>query len=477
MSSSHGACAAAAAAKQKNAGVTSGRFPDDTMRTQADRDRRQARHVNEWRFGNAHASNPDQPIPVLKASFSRSEKKAWIAISEGVGHGAQTITTTVGTANPKKRTREFKKCLEPADECAYKIPDHHRSSKMISNIPLYERMKSIVEASPTIVRAALFEQVRAHESYKAKPVAEATLARYAAMLKRQMAASGHSEMDAAAAKAWAGWFQSIVGDYVFAVNFDQSILSFRLQATTTVGGKAPPHHSVSIGMLGVSYSDGRPPGKWRVATGAENHEGMSWADFPHLVKVPGPTSHWVPGRCVVDALVDVLTGLQPQQHALLVIDNHPAHAKALARAGLATGEMIDVGGKLLPVLGPVGADGDENEESDKRVARLIRERGGCAVDGADGRRIVCVFLPPRTTGLIQPCDVSLFGTFKRKWKTIGQMSLWADEIERVGHLKANWADFRDHIPISHALRFLNEFVATCPPEVYKKGWEPLMSKP
>ena len=89
--------------------------------------------------------------------------------------------------------------------------------------------------------------------------------------------------------------------------------------------------------------------------------------------------------------------------------------------------------------------------------------------------ITVTFLPPRTSGLLQPADISVFGAMKQAWKNGGQLDLWKLHMEEVGADKARWSTFRDHIPYKDALAFLNNFVETTPAELYKKGWEPLFT--
>ena len=419
------------------------------------------------------AGHPLPPV-IPKASWTISEKKT-SCVAQARNLRPSTLRRPVRLV---KSYGDFAAAVEAAKAGPYKIPEFHRTLKAISNIPLYARMREIVENDPTIVGPALIRQAKLHAAFVAKPVSDCTMNRYLAAVRLEVR-SRSSMMNIHAAMAYAAWFRDTFGGYV-GVNIDESYWGFRLQSKRTVGAKPAPHQSVSIGMMGVSWSDGRRAGKWRVATPSFAHRGMSWDDFPHLHKVES-ASAWVPGQCLVDELHEcIMPGIQPGQKAVLVLDGLKTHGKELAIAAMKMGGKVGeevVGGKVMPVFNfsRVQLDGNDEERDYKPLAASIRE-AGCIFRCADGRSLVCVFLPPGTTGLLQPCDISIFGAVKKGWKNGGQCDLWFAHLERTGHLEASWSNLRDHISYKDALSYLNNFVETCDPQIIEKGWEPLLSK-
>jgi hypothetical protein len=337
-------------------------------------------------------------------------------------------------------------------------------------------MREIVENEPTIVGGALICQVKLHPAFKDHPVSDVTINRYLAAVRLDVR-SRSTKPNFDAAKTYAAWFRVTFAGFV-GVNLDESYWGFRLQSKRTVGAKAPPHQSVSIGMLGVSWSDGRRAAQWRVATPAVVHRGMSWQEFPNLKKVDS-TSAWVPGQVLVDEIATaIMPSLGEDENAVMVLDGLKSHGKELAVAGLKMGGKVgerEIGGKVLPVFNFSQVLLEDEGQKYQELAASIRQAGGCIFE-SNRRTLFCVFLPPGTTGLLQPCDISIFGEIKKGWKHRGQCDLWFAHLEQKGHLEASWSRFRDHIPYKDALTFLNDMVGSMDSEIIKRGWIPLLTK-
>ena len=154
-------------------------------------------------------------------------------------------------------------------------------------------------------------------------------------------------------------------------------------------------------------------------------------------------------------LDDVFPNMRVGERALLVLDGLKAHGKALAQLGLRCGAQVPAeGDEGVPRFCTGAATAvDLPDQAHVPLARIIRERG-CVLDGPEGKVITVTFLPPRTSGLLQPADISVFGAMKQAWKNGGQLDLWKLHMEEVGADKARWSTFRDHIPYKDALAFL-----------------------
>lgn len=399
------------------------------------------------------------------------------------------------------------------------IPPGHMSSKGPQHPALVAKMLEIVTLNPRITLTGLYLQTRktqewrdAAASKEGKSLSQQTLERYWQERVKPLMCRKQQAADHKAAAAFVEAFRAVLTEEQITtlINTDESLWYIRYPGKAA-SGAATKIDGPAIGMVFTSWGDARLT-EVSVATSSKKPRGMAWADVPNVVKTDSPT-YWVSRDSVVDHIRHhVMQHIGPAERPMLVMDNCSIHAAGLAREA-AWAKYLGQGGAhetadgtiwlMIPrgfekpsearVIGDAKMDvdtvGEGNVKGDDDYSYDECEQILNAAVDADYkmwsdklrtpmRKIflfdghVCLrilFLPPNTSSLLQPCDLSIFGPLKKGFRE------WVKRrYENDPNSELTWEDALKEVTYKDALTFLNQYCSNLTTDQVKKGWHALM---
>ena len=376
------------------------------------------------------------------------------------------------------------------------IPVGHMSTKRVEHPCLVARMIMVYQDNPTITLRGLYAETRATKEYAtAGRPSQRTLQRYwqkhvkPVVSRRKVTTQNEEDAEAYIAKFQKLWD---AGDHNIAINFDACMWFYRhpgkpaLGVTDKIDGPA-------IGIYMTSWLDGRRPTDISVASESRLHNGLRWEDMTNLVKTDA-TTHWVTRDAMVDQMRKALIDCPKDSKPLIVLDNCAMHVAGLAREAMWAEEM-KVGGAVcgdgkitlhvprgfakplaarqgfnFKKAGPHASAAANVDAKYKPLADKMHKCDDIWLDDGDIRCRIA-FLPPRTTAILQPCDLSIFGPMKRGWKID-----WMGDAFKARGVGAEWGPFLKTVTYADAFKYLNTYIGTMKAEQIQKGWDKLFGR-
>lgn len=456
----------------------------------------------------------------LKGAWCRETK---IAILNRIDQGAsiEDAFRAEKVCPPKKVSQtlnQWRLKLKKGAQDAY-IPPGHMSDKGPHHPALVEKMLEIVTVNPRITLTGLYLQTKKTQEWRdaaalneGQDLCQKTLERYWQERVKPRLCRKQQAADRAAAAAFCTAFRAIVGEerITTLINMDESLWYIRYPGKAA-SGAATKIDGPAIGMVFTSWGDARLT-EVSVATSNRNHRQLNWKDVPNVVKTDSPT-YWVSRDSVVDHIRhQVMPHIGPAERPMLLMDNCSIHAAGLAREA-AWAKYLGQGGAhetpdgaiwlLIPrefekpsearvlgdakmdvdTVGEGNAKGDDDyshdeceqiltavvDEEYKKWSDKLREPGKkiFLFDGHVCLRIM--FLPPNTSSLLQPCDLSIFGPLKKGFRE------WVKKrYENNPDSELTWEDALKEVSYKDALEYLNEYCANITADQIKRGWHVLM---
>ena len=466
------------------------------------------------------ATNKKQPN--LKQAFVYGAQKAAVHRFNSQGVPLDECFTGEHLVLPKNPKKTMNAWLRKSEQGEYdRVAPGHFSSRGVDHPELAQHMLLVVECHPRITLAGLYAQTRKSAVYAAVCAAAGkanlsakTLQRYwkqhvQPRLKRKQQAA-----DRPAAEAFIIEFQMIVDSdgITMVINIDESLWYFRYPGKPAAGTMVKID-GPAVGMVMTSWSNGSRS-KVTIATPCASHHDVRWESVDNLVKSDSPT-YWVSSHSIVDHIRHQVMPVIPDGECpMLVLDNCPTHACGLAMEA-AWAEYMGAGGPVLSADGTTvelniprsfvkpsearavgtksridtttgrtkdsGPDYDEADVENILMAEVyakykpwsdrLRMKGMKIIlnDGIVSLRIL--FLPPNTSSLLQPCDLSIFGPLKKKFREKLAKEYEAEPGERL------WEDYLKGIQYSDALKYLNQYSSELDEQQVKKGWGKLCTRP
>lgn len=389
-----------------------------------------------------------------------------------------------------KSKRDFMGAIAKRNAMDVPPPAHAKNLRDVQHPGLLTVLLLICANNPLITRAGAVIALRATDEWDQLPVKPQpdTVYKYFRRIKPLIDRRNITQ-DKAAAEAFVPEFRrEVVSEgYELFVNCDESQVVGRASSDKAVSGTTIAHPGGPIvGMIYTCWSDGTQT-PIVVGTGADTHQGMEWSQFPRVRKIPERT-HWIPGYRF---LAHILGVIMPEvgrkgRKTLMVVDGCPTHFTNFAKLAYLCGVSADGEesmtirfdraelerddlrnpGTFLRLLGWEVTDVSHREH----VRKLKRTMSVVLDDG--GVRLKVRFTPPNTTGLLQPCDVKVFGAFKAWWKGERRDELYR---ERVHLVKSDWAAFLASITFADMFRGIEDFFGQYyKAQWHRDAWKPLL---